>query len=305
MRDAERYTLHPNLLRNLCSLACYRQRRTPARLSHHFQIHPLHPAPPARPQRLHRRFFRRKPPRIPLILVLEPLAVLALPRRIDPPKKHFPMALDRPLDAFHFRNVHAHPNNQDASSAPTLGPAVSARSTARKSSISALPNGTPGKTYSRTAAAFNPVSAHHPASNWSLSSKSIRTSSIFSTPPPPNPAAATPPPPTAPASSWASKPPTVFRFSSSIPKGAPSPPFMPAGEARFSASSQKPSARCKCNSKPGPPSSSPPSALPLVAVATKSARKLPPSFNPNSPKPPSGSTNFAPATSPIPSSGST
>src|SRR5260370_1776092 len=124
MRDAERHTLHPNLLRNLRCFACYRQRRTPARLAHHFQIHPFHPAPPARPQSLHRRFFRGKAPRIPLILVLEPLAVLALPRRIDPPKKHFAVALDRPLDAFHFRNVHAHPNNQDASSAPAFGPAA-------------------------------------------------------------------------------------------------------------------------------------------------------------------------------------
>src|SRR5260370_21713333 len=117
MRDAERCTLYSQLLGYFRRLACDRQSRTPARLPHHFQIHPSHPAPPPRPQRLHRRFFCRKPPRIPLILILEPLAVLPLPRRIDPPKKHFAVALDRLLNTLHFRNVYAHSINQDASSA--------------------------------------------------------------------------------------------------------------------------------------------------------------------------------------------
>src|SRR5207249_3401931 len=89
-----------------------RQRRPSTRFPHHFQIHPLHPAPPARPQRLHRSLFCRKPPRIPLVLILKPLAVFALPRCIHPPQKHFPMPLNRPPNPLHLGNVHPHPNDQ-------------------------------------------------------------------------------------------------------------------------------------------------------------------------------------------------
>src|SRR5260370_29808616 len=131
MRYAERHALYANLLRNLRCLARDRQRRTPARLAHHFQIHPFHAAPPARPQRLHRCFLRSKPPRIPLILVLEPLAVLAFPHRVNSPQKNFPMPLDRPLNAIHLRNVHSHPNNQDASSGASFCPAADSDYTVR------------------------------------------------------------------------------------------------------------------------------------------------------------------------------
>src|SRR5438309_1813486 len=85
MRDAERHALHTDLLREFCRLTRNCQCRPPARLPHHFQIYPSHAAPPARPQRFHRRFFRSEPSRIPLILVPEPFAVLALPRCIHPP----------------------------------------------------------------------------------------------------------------------------------------------------------------------------------------------------------------------------
>src|SRR5713101_1034239 len=78
-------------------------------------------APPARPQRLHRRLFCRKPPRIPFILILEPLAVLALPCRVHSPQKYFAMALNRPSNSVHLSNVHAHSNDQDASSRAAFG----------------------------------------------------------------------------------------------------------------------------------------------------------------------------------------
>jgi len=41
------------------------------------------------------------------------------------------MPLDRPLDALHFSNVHSHPNDQDASSAPVFGPAADSDYTVR------------------------------------------------------------------------------------------------------------------------------------------------------------------------------
>jgi len=44
------------------------------------------------PMRLHRRFFCRKPPRIPFVLVLELLAVFSFLRGINPSQKHFPIA---------------------------------------------------------------------------------------------------------------------------------------------------------------------------------------------------------------------
>ena len=47
MRDAERHTLHSQLLCNFRRLTRYCQRGTSARLSHYFQIHPSHSAPPA------------------------------------------------------------------------------------------------------------------------------------------------------------------------------------------------------------------------------------------------------------------
>src|SRR6266571_2971038 len=131
MRDAERHALHPKLLRNFRRLTRNRQRRPPARLTHNFQIHPFHPAPPARPQRLHRRLFRRKPPGIPFILVLESLAIFALPYRVDSPQKYFPMALDRSLDAVHLCNVHSHSNDQVPSSGASFGPAVDSDYTVR------------------------------------------------------------------------------------------------------------------------------------------------------------------------------
>src|SRR6267378_6594719 len=114
MRDAEGHTLYSHLLRNFRCLPRDRQRRTPARLPHHFQIHPFHPAPPPRPQRLHRRLFRREPPRVPLIFILEPLAILPFPRRIHAPQKYFSMALDRPLNPLHLGNVHPHSHDHAA-----------------------------------------------------------------------------------------------------------------------------------------------------------------------------------------------
>ncbi len=131
MRNAQRHTLYSQLLRDFRRLTHDRQRRPPARLPHHFQIHPFHSAPPAGSQRFHRRLFRRKPPRIPLILVFKTLAVFSFSWRINPPQKYFPMALDRPLDALHLRNVHAHSNDQDASSAPAFGPAADSDYTVR------------------------------------------------------------------------------------------------------------------------------------------------------------------------------
>src|SRR6266699_2417256 len=47
MCDAERHTLHSQLLCNFRRLTRYCQRGTSARLAHHFQIHPSHAAPPA------------------------------------------------------------------------------------------------------------------------------------------------------------------------------------------------------------------------------------------------------------------
>jgi YfiH family protein len=131
MGDTERHAFHPNLLRNLRRLARNRQRRPPASLPHHLQIHPFHPAPPTRPQSFHRRLFRRKPPRIPLILILKPLAVLPFPIRINPPQKHFAMPLNRPLDPPHFRNVHPHSNDQVASIAGAFRQAADSDYTGR------------------------------------------------------------------------------------------------------------------------------------------------------------------------------
>src|SRR2546421_6218069 len=111
MRNAERDTLHSELLRDFCRLTRDCQGGTPARLPHHFKIHPFHPAPQACPQRIDRRLFCRKPPRVPFVLVLEPFAVFALPRRVHPLQKHFTIALNRPLDPLHLGNVHPRPHD--------------------------------------------------------------------------------------------------------------------------------------------------------------------------------------------------
>src|SRR5882762_7376270 len=126
MGDAQRDILHSQLHRNFPRLTRQRQRRPPALLPHHFQIHPPHPAPPPRPQRLHRRLFRCKPSRIPLILILELLAIGSLLRRINPLQKYLPMPLNGPLNPSHLRNVHAHPYDQMAlSESAWLGPGFS------------------------------------------------------------------------------------------------------------------------------------------------------------------------------------
>src|SRR5579859_2672029 len=111
MRNAQRNPLHAKLFRNLLRLSIQPDRRPPALLSHHLKIHPPHPAPPPRPQSLHRRFLRRKPPRIPLILIPKPLAILPLRPRKHPPQKRLPMPLNRPPNPLHLRQIHSHPNN--------------------------------------------------------------------------------------------------------------------------------------------------------------------------------------------------
>src|SRR5467141_2427969 len=120
MGNAQRDIFHAKLLRYFPRFTPQFQRRASARFPHHFQIHPSHSTPPARSQRLHRRLFCRNPPRVPFVLVLKLLAVFSFLRGINPSQEHFPIALDRPLDTLHFRNVHAHSNDQDASSAPVF-----------------------------------------------------------------------------------------------------------------------------------------------------------------------------------------
>src|SRR5579859_1086265 len=126
MRNAQRNPLHAKLFRNLLRLSIQPDRRPPALLPHHLKIHPPHPASPPRPQSLHRRFLRRKPPRIPLILIPKPLAILPLRPRKHPPQKRLPMPLNRPPNPLHLRQIHSHPYNQCLSSrwhfnAPILG----------------------------------------------------------------------------------------------------------------------------------------------------------------------------------------
>src|SRR5260370_24792780 len=81
MSDAERDMLHPELLRNFPRLTRQRQRWPPALLPHHFNVHPPHAFAPTRAQRLPRRLFHCKASRIAFKLVLEPFAILSLPRR--------------------------------------------------------------------------------------------------------------------------------------------------------------------------------------------------------------------------------
>src|SRR6185369_14928164 len=132
MRDAQRNTLHSQRRRHLRRLSSQRNCRPTAALPHHFHIHPPHPARPPRPQRLHRRFLRRKPPRVPLILVLELLAILSLPRSIHASQERLSMPLDGRLHPLHFRNINPHPNNHAASNSPKLSAYL------RKLSASAL-----------------------------------------------------------------------------------------------------------------------------------------------------------------------
>src|SRR5256885_952999 len=119
MRNRHRNMFYSQLVRNLPRFALQLQRRLPAHLSHHFNIHPPHAAAPARPQRFHRRFLHCKPPRIPFILILELLAVRPLLRRIQPLQKSFPLAPNRPAHAIHFCNVHSQPNNHSSPVAQT------------------------------------------------------------------------------------------------------------------------------------------------------------------------------------------
>src|SRR5437879_10383127 len=107
MRDAERHALHTELLRNFRRLTRYRQGGPPAHLPHYFQIHPSHAAPPACSQRLHGRLFCRKSPRVAFVLILEPLAVLALPARIHSPQEYFAVAANRPLASLPLRDAPA------------------------------------------------------------------------------------------------------------------------------------------------------------------------------------------------------
>ena len=118
VRDAQGDVLYAELLGDFFRLTGELQRRSAAFLAHHFQIHPTHAAPPARSERFHPCFFRREPPGIALIFVPELLAVIALCLRVQPPQKRFPMPLDSLPDAVHFGNVHAHPNDQEASTGP-------------------------------------------------------------------------------------------------------------------------------------------------------------------------------------------
>ena len=118
MRDAQGDVLHAELLCDFLRFTGELQRRTPALLAHHFQVHPTHAAPPARSQRLHPCFFRCESSRVALILVFELLAIIPLLLRIEPPQKRLPVPLDRFLNAVHFRNVHAHPDDQVVSNGP-------------------------------------------------------------------------------------------------------------------------------------------------------------------------------------------
>jgi len=125
MRNTQRHALHSQRRRHLRRLPSQQNRRSTSALPYHFHIHPPHTARPSRPERLHRRFLRRKPPRIPLILILEFLAISTLPRRIHPPQKRLAMALNRPLHSIHFRNINPHPHNHAAPSS-TGTPALAA-----------------------------------------------------------------------------------------------------------------------------------------------------------------------------------
>src|SRR5277367_307505 len=111
MRNAQSNPLHPQLFRDLPRLPIQPNRRPPPGLPHHLKTHPPHPPPPPRPQSLHRRLFRRKPPRIPLILILKPLAILPLPHGVNPPQERFPMPLNRRPNPPHLRQIHSHPDN--------------------------------------------------------------------------------------------------------------------------------------------------------------------------------------------------
>src|SRR5882757_3700796 len=119
MRNRHRNMFHSQLVRNLPRFAFQLQRRLPANLPHHFNIHPPHAAAPSRPQRLHRRFLHSKPPRVPFILILELLAVRPLFRRIQPLQKSLPLSPNRSAHPVHFRNVHSQPNNHSSPVAQT------------------------------------------------------------------------------------------------------------------------------------------------------------------------------------------
>src|SRR5579859_1705747 len=122
MRNAQSNPLHAQLLSNLLRLSIQPYRRPPALLPHHLKIHPPHPASPTGAQRLHRRFLSRKPPRIPLILIPKPLAILPLRRSIHPPQKHLPMPLNRDANPLHLYPLLSHPNNQSLPLSRSQGP---------------------------------------------------------------------------------------------------------------------------------------------------------------------------------------
>ncbi len=100
-----------------------RNRRPSATLPDDLHIHPSHPATPSCPERLHRRLFRRKPPRKPLIFILESLTVLPLRRRIQPPQKGLPMPLNRRLHPPNLRDVNTQPDDQSSSGGAGILPA--------------------------------------------------------------------------------------------------------------------------------------------------------------------------------------
>src|SRR5256885_6199322 len=108
MRNRHRNMFYSQLVRNLPRFALQLQRRLPAHLPHHFNIHPPTTADPSRPQPFHRRFVHRKPPRIPFILILELLEVSPLLRRIQPLQKSLPLPPNRPANSFFFSSRRRH-----------------------------------------------------------------------------------------------------------------------------------------------------------------------------------------------------
>src|SRR5260370_7810936 len=96
------------------------------------------------------------------------------------------MPLDRPLDALHFSNVHSHPNDQDASSAPVFGPAADSDYTVRV--VAPTKTLTPRRKARKrppVAQTFPSVSSARSTSNWI--DRNLPGTPILHSPPLPNP----------------------------------------------------------------------------------------------------------------------
>ncbi len=114
MRDRKHDVPYTHATGKLKRHARQAQRRLAAWLTRDFDIAPTNPMPPSRAERFHRRFFRRKPPRIAFVTILESLAVHGLFGGEQPLDERVAVAKYRRFDAVDFGDVQTQPDDQSA-----------------------------------------------------------------------------------------------------------------------------------------------------------------------------------------------